>query len=358
MSEWVLRLLNLPEQASSAAPAIDALHVFVIATTMLGATGVGLAALAFLVRYRRSRRDTRYRPGARARPVTEAVVIAGLLGLFVLWWWIGYRIYLEAVTPPERAHDVYVTAKQWMWKFAYPSGRETIGLLVVPAGEPVALHLTSRDVIHSLYVPAFRLKHDAVPGAYATMWFEADRPGAYQLLCAEYCGLSHSQMRGRVVVLPPEDYADWLAGARAVVERPEPAAAAEGFRPPVAYTAERATLAERGRQVAARHGCLSCHTLDGQEHVGPSWYGRFGEVVPLAGGGAVLVDERYLTESMMDPGAKVAAGYEDVMPAYQGLLRPVETAAIVELIRSLQDDPAEQAPPLPPVAPEAEGRDG
>src|SRR6185312_4549375 len=196
----------------------------------------------------------------------------------------------------------------------------------------------SRDVIHSFYVPSFRIKQDVVPGHATTAWFEAVAPGSYDVLCTQYCGTRHSFMRAQVVALSPEDFARWLDAARGPL--PLPGAKGEGQR-----------LAERGRDVAARRGCLRCHSIDGTPFIGPTWAHAFGSHRALVGGGVALVDEAYLTESMMDPNAKIAAGFPAVMPSYQGLLDPEETSAILEFIRSLRDvEPTTQMPaPTAPI---------
>jgi cytochrome c oxidase subunit 2 len=195
--------------------------------------------------------------------------------------------------------------------------------------------MTSRDVIHSFFVPDFRIKQDVVPGRYTTAWFAAARPGAYEILCTEYCGAGHSTMRGTVVALGPEDYQRWLDGADGPrVTPPE-------YLPP-AVVGEQAPrtpidLGAQGREVAGERGCLRCHTLDGTPHIGPSWAGTFGRAVSLTDGTEIRVDEAYLTESMMDPKKRVRAGFNPVMPSYHGLLDPAEVGALVELIKSLRD---------------------
>jgi cytochrome c oxidase subunit 2 len=226
---------------------------------------------------------------------------------------------------------IYVTAKQWMWKFADPSGPSSADALVVPVGRPVKLIMTSRDVIHSFYVPAFRIKQDVIPGRAVTTWFEAVVPGTYDVLCTQYCGTRHSMMRAQVVALEPTDYARWLDAARAPLALPGGKGDGQG-------------LAARGREVAAERGCLRCHTVDGSPFIGPSWAGVFGRRRATADGGEVLVDEAYLTQSMMEPRAVIAAGFQPVMPSYQGVLDPEQTSALLEYIRSLRD-----AVPVAPV---------
>jgi cytochrome c oxidase subunit 2 len=202
--------------------------------------------------------------------------------------------------------------------------------------------MTSRDVIHSFFVPDFRVKHDVIPGRAVTTWFEAAEPGTYEILCAEYCGLSHSTMRGQVVALSPDDYARWQRSAPATPpEEPPPEIRGlpelAGSMPPFDLDLEEETMARRGERAAAAQGCLRCHTLDGLPHIGPTWAGLYGASVPLQSGERAIVDAAYITESMMDPAAKIHRGFPAVMPSYLGRISPAETAAIVELIRSLRD---------------------
>lgn len=337
MNELLRRILFLPEQGSTVAFEIDALHYAVILVTMGGATFITLIGGYFLIRYRRRPQDKlRPNPGARSRPPLrlEAAALVGLGVLFLAFWFIGVRQFMSLRVPPEGAMDVYVTGKQWMWKFSYPQGVATISTLYVPSGRPIRLLLTSRDVIHSFYVPDFRIKYDAVPGRLTTTWFQAARPGTYQILCTEYCGLGHSTMRGEVIALSPLDFERWLAGAPT---GDPPLAAAGAAVPGLAEP----SMALRGQRAAAEQGCLRCHTLDGTPHIGPTFASLYGALVPLESGGEVIADEAYLTASMMDPLAEIHRGFPPVMPSYLGRLPPPDTAAIVELIRSLRRVPAD-----------------
>ena len=317
MPDWIRRLLALPPEASSAAHGIDALHLFVISTTMLGSLGVAVVTLAYVARYRR-KKPGELTPHLVSSARFEIGVAATLLSLFVLWWFIGFRQYAAFEQSPSGAPPVYVTAKQWMWKFTYPDGTSENDVLTVPVGRRVTLVMASRDVIHSFYVPAFRMKQDVIPGRWVTLSFEPTETGTFPILCAEYCGTSHSLMRGEVHVLSDQDYAAYLDG-RARATSP--------------------SLAAEGERVAARRGCFACHTVDGQRHVGPTWSRLYGSEVQLAGGGRAIADEAYLTRSMMEPQAEIVAGYEPKMPTYLGVLDEAETAALVEYIRSLRDGP-------------------
>jgi cytochrome c oxidase subunit II len=343
LNELLRHLLFLPRQASTMAREIDDLHYWVICVTLLGAAGVGCAAVYFAVRYRRTPTYEGTHPGAMAKPPPwfEPVVITCLGALFVAFWYAGLSRFVKLRVAPEDAMDVYVTAKQWMWTFAYPEGNRSVTTLYVPAGRPVKLILTSRDVIHSFFVPDFRVKEDVLPGRYTTLWFAAKEPGTYPILCAELCGVGHSTMRGNVVALAPDDFERWLRRA------PEgDPVAGERYVPPEVATetspAELLDLVRLGEEAAERHGCLRCHTTDGTPHIGPTWAGMVGSTVPLADGTTVIADEAYITESMMDPLARIHRGFEPVMPSFLGRIHPAETAAIIELMRSLRD-----VPPLP-----------
>lgn len=349
LNEVLRRILFLPVQGSTLAQRIDALHYAVILSTMAGAFLVTLAGGYLLLRYRRRLPEPaipNVEAGSQLSPPLKVAALAALAALFLAFWAVGVRQYMELRVAPEGAMNVYVTAKKWMWKFAYPEGARSIGVLYVPAGRPVRLVMTSRDVIHSFFVPDFRVKQDVVPGRYTTVWFEAVAPGRYEILCSQYCGTGHSTMRGEVVALSAEDYARWLRGA------PEPAQiAAPAYTPPAlgrpdaAIPLQPSSLVRQGQRVAAEQGCLRCHTLDGTPHIGPTWGGLYHARVPLEGGGEATADEAYLTESMMDPLSKIHRGYPPVMPSYLGKLDGPETAALVELIRSLADvPPAREAP--------------
>jgi cytochrome c oxidase subunit 2 len=338
MNELLRRILFLPPQSSTIAGEIDQLHFFVITVTMLGATLVTLFGGYFLFRYRR--RFGRLVGPQRKTPQplpfwAEAMVIIGLFGLFIMWWVIGFRQFMRMRVAPEDSLEVYVTGKQWMWKFAYPQGANSISTLYVPAGRPVKLILASRDVIHSFFVPDFRIKQDAVPGRLTTLWFEAPEPGRHDIYCTEYCGVSHSTMRGEVIVLSATDYERWLRGAtpdlQLAGQTEERPAVVGRYSPP-----ELVNMVRQGETAAEQLGCLRCHTLDGSPHLGPTWAGLYGSSVSIAQGGTVIADEAYITESIMDPMVKLHAGFQPIMPSYIGRTRPAEIAAIVELIKSLR----------------------
>jgi len=306
---WLRWLLCLPEAGSTVADEIDLLHAFVIGVTMLGAAGVFATGIFFVVRWK-SRGAFTGTPRVTGPLWYEVLTVGGLLGLFLTWWVIGYSQFVRVVAPAEGASEIYVVGKQWVWEFDYPGGHTSLYDLYLPAGRPVKFLVTSRDVIHGFFIPAFRLKIDAVPGRY-TSFGVVPREGDFEIFCTQYCGASHSLMRGMVHVLPPERYDAWLHGTIGN------------------------DLAARGRAVAAEKGCFQCHSLDGTRGVGPSWKDLYGAEETLSDGSRVLVDGAYVTESMIEPAAKIVAGYPPVMPSFRGRIDPAETAAIVELMRSI-----------------------
>jgi cytochrome c oxidase subunit 2 len=342
VNEFMRELLFLPPQASTYATRVDGLHYFVITVTMLASLLIGGTAIYFMFRYQRRRWD-QTTPRVAPSVLFETTIIAIPGAFFLLWFAIGYRDFVWWSQPPREAMDIYVMGKKWMWKFAYPDGPNGNEVLHVPVGRPVRLLLTSRDVIHSFWVPAFRIKMDALPGRYTSTWFEATRPGRYQLLCAEYCGTWHSRMRGAIVAMPQADFDEWLLRQRkGLQERLD----ASEIDPDVGPFAE--GLAERGRRVAAVQGCFKCHSTDGSPHIGPTWLDLYMRRETLVDGTTVIADEGYLTRSIAVPQEQIVRGFPAVMPSYQGKLAPLDTAALLEFIKSLSSErlratPAEEA---------------
>ena len=349
MNELLRRMLFLPEQGSTFAKDVDQLHYFVIITTMVASAAVGLTALIFFWRFRRKTKN-------QATPIVvpsiglEVAFVTVPLVFFLTWFVIGFRDFVRYQNPPANAMDVYVMGKQWMWKFAYPDGPNSIGVLHVPAGRPVRLLITSRDVLHSFFVPGFRIKTDAVPGRYSQAWFTATTPGRYQVLCAEYCGAQHSKMWAEVVVLAPEAFDDWLKEQqRGLVSRQDVLADAD-------LVSVRGNLEEQGKRVAMEQGCLKCHSINGDPHIAPTWLDLYQRKTQLQTGTTLIADEAYLTESMMDPRAKIVAGYQPVMPSYQGKLTGPDSAALVAYIKSLRSDRVQAAPTPAPYSYPAQGK--
>jgi cytochrome c oxidase subunit 2 len=229
----------------------------------------------------------------------------------------GSRLYIANSRVPDQALDVYVVGRQWMWKIQHPTGRREINELHVPIGQPVKLTLASQDVIHSFYIPAFRVKQDVLPGRYETMWFQPTRAGDYHLFCAEYCGTSHSGMIGHVVVMKPEDFQKWLGG---VTEEP-----------PV----------QTGEKLFSQFNCVNCHATGSRQRC-PQLGGLYGTDVELEGGGKARFDETYIRESIVNPNAKIVKGYPSVMPTYQGQLSEEQILDLIAYIRSLSPEKAQR----------------
>ena len=343
MNELLRRLLFLPEQASQHARDIDSLHYFVIITTMVAAAGVFLTAIFFFVRYRR-RSEADVTPEVKPRAVHEVLFIGVPLAFFLLFFAIGYPQFVHLQTPPKDAMDVFVQGKKWMWKFAYPGGPNSLDVLRVPQGRPVRLLITSRDVIHSFYVPQLRVKQDALPGRYTQIWFTATQVGRFEIFCAEYCGLGHSAMLGSLVVMPADEFDAWMADQRRGLASAQDASALPG-EPVLAAS----SVVDEGRRVAAEQGCLKCHSVDGSRHIGPTWVDLYLREERLKDGKSVLADEAYLTKSMMDPAADIVAGFQNVMPTFQGKITPPEVAAVVEYIKSLKTPAVRVGPSEGPV---------
>jgi cytochrome c oxidase subunit 2 len=232
----------------------------------------------------------------------------------IIFFW-GASLYATLRRAPDDALPILVVGKQWMWKLQHMSGRREINELHVPVGRPVELTMTSEDVIHSFFVPAFRVKQDAVPGRYTTVWFEATKAGTYHLFCAEYCGTLHSGMIGQVVAMEPAAFEQWLAGAQP-----------GGADVPVAVA---------GENVFRAQGCGTCHRTDGSGQ-GPSLAGVFGKQIALASGETLVADEGYLRESILHPQARIVAGYQPVMPTYQGLVSEEDVMRLVAYVKSLR----------------------
>lgn len=315
----------LPEAASQGADRVDLLSLGLLIVTALFSLGIAIAIIVFAFRYWHGREVNREpaRP-ASTHWLTEVtwsgVPLLIVLGLF--GW--GAVIYFQDRRSPPDALDVYVVAKQWMWKIGHEGGRREINTLHLPVGRDARLTMISEDVIHSFYVPAFRTKQDVLPGRFTSIGFKPTRPGTYHLFCAEYCGTSHSEMVGKVVVQEPEAYAAWLAAA----DEPTPARA--------------------GRRWVERFGCLQCHGTgadDDDAAAAPPLAGLYGSRVPLRDGRIVIADENYLRRSILDPQADVVAGHEARMPSFDGEIEPSQMVEIIAYLKSIADASAPLAGP-------------
>jgi cytochrome c oxidase subunit 2 len=307
--------LFLPPGQSTIAPDVDALFNFILyASIALFLIVVSLMTF-FVLRYRR-RGEDKVTSGVSHNIKLELVwsIIPTILVIIVFFW--GFRVFMKMHIAPKDAYEIKVTGQKWFWSFDYPNGASTVNDLVVPAGKPVKLLMSSQDVIHSFYVPDFRIKMDVLPNRYTLTWFEAPDPGEHNLFCAEYCGTSHSDMIGLVRVMREREFDEWLE---------EGAGGGEGL-----------SLDDYGKQLYTSKACKTCHRIDAAAHTGPGFLGIYGAAHELSDGQTVTVDENYIRESILDPQAKIVAGYQPVMPTYQGLLDDRQVDALIAYIKSLQ----------------------
>jgi len=301
-----------PAQASTLAPEIDNLYLGIIAITAFFAVVVVIFVVYFAIKYRD---DTGDKVGA---PITGSVPLE--LGWSLIPFFISIGIFVWAsvvffhiVRAPDQTLDIYSTGKRWMWRFQHIDGQREINELHVPVGRPVRVVFTSEDVLHDLFIPAFRVKADAVPGRYSAIWFEPTQVGEYHIFCAEYCGTRHSGMVGTVYVMEPADYQAWLSGGGVTG----------------------GTMLQQGEALFTQLACVTCHLPDGTGR-GPSLVGVFGSTVTLDNGSTVTADETYLRESILTSQAKTVKGFEHIMPTFQGLINEDGVAALIEYIKSMQ----------------------
>jgi cytochrome c oxidase subunit 2 len=322
-----------PTQASTLAPQVDNLYFFLIAVTAFFALLVAILVVVFAVKYRD---DTGQKVGS---PITGSVsleigwsIIPFLISMVIFVY--ATVVYFNIVRPPAETLEIYSTGKRWMWRFQHIDGQSEINTLHVPKGRPVKVTFTSEDVLHSLYVPAFRVKADAIPGRYSAIWFTPTETGEYHLFCAEYCGTQHSGMIGTVTVMEPNDYQAWLTGGTSGQ-----------------------SMQARGQQLFQQLACVSCHLPDNSGR-GPTLAGLFGKQIQLANGQTVVADEAYIRESILIPQSKQTAGYQPVMPTFQGLVNEEGVMSLIEYVKSLPPNAraaASTAPQAPPAATRTQG---
>ena len=304
----------MPEQASTVAGDVDWLFLFILWVCISMFTLIAILLAVFVVKYHGKPGQHAHKSPSHSTVLEMAWTIPPTIVMLVIFY-LGFRGYLDMTTPPPNAYEIQVTAFKWGWSFTYPNGHVD-STLHVPLDRPVRLVLQSQDVLHSLYVPAFRVKKDVVPGRYNHMWFQATKPGTFDLYCTEYCGTGHSQMLTKVEVQEPTAFAKWLEDAANFVDRMPPA--------------------EAGFKLYEMRGCKQCHSIDGTRMTGPSFKGLFGSTHPLVAGADVTVDENYIRESILNPGAKVVKGYENVMPTFQGRIKDNEIGAIIAYLKSIK----------------------
>ena len=301
-----------PDQASTSAGQVDALYIYLLLVAGVMTALIFFAVTVLAIKYRRvPGREAQQIEGSTILEIGWSIIPFFVMLTFFIW---GAVIYFKERTPPADSTEIYVVAKQWMWKFEHMEGQREINELHGRTGQNIKLIMTSQDVIHSFFVPAFRLKQDVLPGRYTTLWFKATVPGHYHLFCAQYCGTMHSGMGGDIVVMTPQDYAQWIAG---------------GTSPP---------LQETGKQLFSTLGCATCHRFDVQGR-GPDLTGVYNKPVLLEDGRTVIADENYVRESILNPTAKIVNGFKPVMPTFQGLVSEEQLNALVAYVKSLAQPP-------------------
>jgi cytochrome c oxidase subunit 2 len=311
-----------PDGASTVAGEVDSLFYFLCALSFVVALALFVMIIFFAIRYHAKAGK---REPMRGNHVGETdlkrMELAGIgvtLAVFMVIFYWGAKLFAGINTPPPDAMQVFIVGKQWMWKSQHLGGRREINQLHVPLGRAVKLTMTSEDVIHSFYIPAFRVKTDVLPGRYTTMWFQPTKVGEFHLFCAEYCGTKHSEMIGKIVVMEPRDFQAWLS---------------QGGQ---------GSLAETGEKLFNELGCNSCHRDDGDGR-GPRLRGLFGSTVELQSGGTVVADEGYLRDAILEPNKHVVAGYQPVMPSYVAQLNEEKVIQLIAFIKSLEAKPGPAA---------------
>ena len=305
--------LWLPPQRSTTAHEIDSLYQFILISSIILTLLVTAAMIYFIVKYRRKSHTDRPRDVHESRWLEISwIVIPTLLVLVVFFW--GFRAYVSTSIPPTDAIEIKVTAQKWAWTFEYDNGVQGFSEIWVPAGRPIKLTMTSNDVLHSFYVPEFRIKHDVLPNRYSFVWFEAPDEGVYQVLCTEYCGTGHSNMGARIHVVSTQEYYNIVQNG-----------------PPSAGPTAPAALGER---LYTQRQCKTCHSIDGSAGVGPSWLGIWNQPQQHVDGSSIVADSAYIHQSIVAPQAHIVAGFANGnMPSYEGQLDDVQIEGITAYIR-------------------------
>jgi cytochrome c oxidase subunit II len=319
-----------PAQATTTASRVDMLFFFL--TTVCGSVGLLVAVLLiyFCIRYRRRSTDPVYPPHTPSSRALEWFWTITPFCIFIVMFLWGAVVYVDAYRAPDEATRIYAVGKQWMWKFQHPEGQREINMLHVPVGRPIQILFTSEDVIHSFFVPEFRVHMDVLPNRYTSVWLEATRPGTYHLFCSQYCGTNHAGMIGTAVVMEPAEFENWLSEH------------AEG------------SLALEGRKVFLKYRCISCHSAT-QNARAPVLEGLYRRQVHLTTGQTLVADDAYIHESILDPGAKIVAGWENIMPTFRGQISEEEIFSLIAYFRSLnrgQTPPRVEAYPPPTATPQ------
>ncbi|RNC86032.1 MAG: cytochrome c oxidase subunit II [Balneola sp.] len=305
----------LPENKSPlTADSTDGLFHFINEVSLIFLIGITIALVYFAIKYRRKSEDDKTPVITHNNTLEITWSVIPLLIVMVIFGW-GYSGWLNLKAVPDDAYEIHVTGFKWNWSVSYENGAQTLNEIHVPKGRPIKLVMQSRDVLHSFFVPDYRVKHDVVPGRYTYVWFQAEESGESVVFCTEYCGTSHSDMLAKVIVHEPEDFETWLELNGGGVQ---------------------GTPVEQGQQLVELQGCQTCHSVDGSPMIGPTFKGIWGRTEQLADGSSYTVDENYIRESILYPGEKVVAGYDNVMTPYEGRLSDDEITNIIEYLKTLE----------------------
>ncbi len=321
---------TIPLQGSDVASRWDGLYNFLVWLSVFFFVLVIGAMVYFIVAYPYKKdRKTKYITGSH---MLEAfwIGVPTLLLMIIFGW--GYSIYRDMSQSPTDAYEIRVIGKQWLWNFQYDNGRVTTGEVFVPMNRPVKLIMTSEDVLHSFFVPNFRIKQDVVPGMYTSLWFSATVPGKHQVYCTQYCGTSHSGMLATINVLNDQQWEDWNRNKKIGTL---PLAGAADSDTPSKWVSQ-VSLADQGKAVYHSKGCIACHSVDGSPKIGPTHKGLYGSKVELADGRTVVADENYIRNHIENPQSNVVKGFNPIMPTFKGLLTEAEMNALLSYIKSLK----------------------
>src|SRR6266702_4633627 len=329
--KWLHASALFPSEASTIAPYTDALYFFLLTITAVGMVLVGTLILTFSIRYRKEKHPVAVQvEGSTLLEATWTIIPLALFLVVFVW---GALLYFRIYNPPINSMNISVVGKQWMWKAEHPGGQHEINALHVPTGRPIQLTIISQDVFHSFSIPAFRVKREAIPGRYTSVWFEATQVGTFHLFCTQYCGTNHSAMIGDIVVLTPDDYKKWLESSTSGM-----------------------SLAQNGERLFATLSCNACHN-GRPDSRGPSLANVFGSRLALTNGSAVTADEAFIRQAILNPSEHVTQGYSPIMPTYQGQISEDGVIALVEYIKNLNSNyRVEQTLNATGLLPEGEGK--
>lgn len=304
-----------PDTASTIASKVDAIALFVFIVSLIFFIGIFFAVIYISIKYHRKNHETALSQKDHSLWLELTWTIIPSILLFIMFVW-GANVYLSMGVPPGDSMTIKVSGQKWFWTFTYPDGTVSTNDLVVPENQPIRILTQSQDVLHSFFVPAFRIKMDALPNRYGVTWFEANKKGSFPYYCTEYCGLEHSSMVGKVTVVSSSEFDAWLD------EQSSP----DG--PSVEY----------GKKIYTKNACKTCHTVDGSKGTGPTWQNAYGSQRSLSDGSQAVIDENYIRNSILNPGSQIAEGYANNMPSYTGILDETAIDSLIMYIKSLNGE--------------------